>query len=170
MGYTAKAVANYFIGNYGTGRFGTRFGAGISPLRLQKLVYISHGWHLALRDKPLVDDEHAEAWQYGPVFPSLYYEFKDFGDKPITRKAQQIGPDLKFTTPEIPEQDEETAELLDRVWDVYRGYTAIQLSALTHAKDTPWYKARQQFPGVRNVAILNDSITAHYKEKIEAQG
>lgn len=167
MGYSAKAVANYFLANYGHHK--------ISPLRLQKLVYISHGWYLALRDRELVDDEYAEAWEFGPVFPSLYHEFKDFGAKPITRKAQDLVLskkrfDFETVVPEIIHDDHDTQGFLSEVWLVYEKYTPPQLSALTHAPGTPWKKTRDKDPGKRNAAIPNDLIKAHYKEKAEAQG
>lgn len=63
VGYSAKAVANYFLAQYGK--------HGLNPLKLQKLVYIAHGWNLAVRNQPLVDNELPEAWEYGPVFASL---------------------------------------------------------------------------------------------------
>lgn len=168
MGYTAKAVANYFLGTYGHFR--------ISPLRLQKLVYISHGWHLALCDGALlVDDEFVEAWEHGPVFPSLYHEFKDFGFKPITRKAEDIGladdgDDFEILTPAIPAFDERTRSLLDKVWEVYQKYSAGQLSSLTHAEGTPWHQIRSQNPGMRNVHIPNELIRKHYEEKVASSG
>ena len=93
MGYSAKAVANYFLAKYGK--------HGITPLKMQKLVYLSHGWYLAFYDEPLVDDEYAEAWRYGPVFDSLYHEFKHRGRLPITNPARDIDLDLKETTPKI---------------------------------------------------------------------
>ena len=52
-------------------------------MQVIKLVYIAHGWHLAIYDVPLVDD-YVQAWQYGPVIPPLYYAFKRFGSGPIT--------------------------------------------------------------------------------------
>ncbi len=163
MGYSAKAIANYFIVKYGK--------YGLSPLKLQKLVYIAHGWYLALSDgEPLIDDEYAEAWQYGPVFPSLYYEFKDFGPKRITRKAEDVtfsdDEDVEFFVPEIQGDDDRTRKLLDRVWDVYRKFTAGQLSSLTHADGTPWHQVRRESPGMRNVHIPNELIRTHYEEKM----
>lgn len=64
MGHSAKAIANFFIDRHKR--------HGISPLKLQKLIYMAHGWHLALLDKPLVEDEAPEAWKFGPVFASVY--------------------------------------------------------------------------------------------------
>ncbi len=163
MGYTAKAPANYFLGKY------NRF--GISPLKLQKLVYISHGWHMALSSGDLlVDDEFAEAWQFGPVFPSLYHEFKDFGSGSINRKAQDLrfmggGADFDIFIPEIPMSDERSINLLDRIWTVYGKFAATQLSFLTHAKGTPWHQVWSAHPGMRNMHIPNELIRKHYEEK-----
>ena len=164
MGYTAKAPANYFLQHY----------KGISPLKLQKLVYISHGWHLGFFDEPLVDDEYAEAWQYGPVFPSLYYEFKDFGADSIDRLAQDSSPpNFEKIVPQIRPIDVTTPDLLSKVWDGYGKFTAVQLSSLTHAAGTPWYDTWHRNPGWRNLHIDNDAIRAHYKnlaEKLRANG
>ena len=38
----------------------------LGPTKLNKLVYISHGWLLGKHQKPLVSEE-AEVWEYGPV-------------------------------------------------------------------------------------------------------
>lgn len=54
--YSAKEIANYFL------ELSAK--KDISPLKIQKLVYIAHGWHLALYGEPLVQDELAEAWEY----------------------------------------------------------------------------------------------------------
>lgn len=53
-------------------------GFSIAPMQHQKLVYFCHGRNLDIRSQPLVSD-HFEAWQYGPVHPSIYHEFKHFG-------------------------------------------------------------------------------------------
>jgi len=157
MGYSAKAPANYFIRKHGTSK--------ISPLKLQKLVYISHGWHLAIFDEELVDDEYVEAWRYGPVFPSLYYEFKRFGADPIPvdQKATEFSPDFESVVPVIRESDNRTPALLERVWDVYGTYTPSELSALTHAQGTPWHTIWNKNPGMRNMHIPNELIKDYYK-------
>ena len=167
-GYPAKAVANYFLEKYGNQR--------ISPLQIQKLVYIAHGWHLALHEgKPLVNDEFAEAWKYGPVFASLYYEFKHIGRKPIRELATDTDLDeagkLMTITPKIDEDDEETHKLLDRIWEAYSRYSALRLSAMCHQNDSPWDKTRKrcnsQSVSIRNAHIKNEEIEEHYLEKLQ---
>ena len=152
---TAKAIANYFLSTYGK--------RSISPLKMQKLVYIAHGWHLALYDKSLVDDEYAEAWEYGPVFASLYHEFKYRGNLPIIDPAT----DVDGTIPKIPETEVRIGKLLDRIWEVYGGYTGMQLSAMCHQPGSPWSKARERSGWRRNAHFDDNAIKKHYREKLE---
>lgn len=161
MGYSAKVIANHFLKTYGRQH-------GISPLKLQKLVYLAHGWHLALHDEALVTDEDAEAWQHGPVFPSLYHEFSEFGRGAITRLAEESVHDaatgvFRKTIPAIPKGATRVRSLLDRIWDVHGKYSPWQLSAMTHKPDSPWAKTRQQSGGKNNANITDATIKAHYK-------
>ena len=162
MGYTVKAPANYFLSKYKRRK--------ISPLKLQKLVYISHGWHMALYDDVLVDDEFVEAWRYGPVFPSLYHEFKEYGADPITREGTDLDSDFELVTPRIPASDARTTGFLDKIWEVYGGFTGSQLSAMTHAVRTPWYEIWNENPSMRNRHIPNDLIKKHYQDLAEQRG
>ena len=92
-------------------------------MKLQKLVYIAHGWHLGLFDGLLIS-ERVEAWRWGPVIESLYHEFKEFAKQPITRKAQDYSFDDFVITRQIPQihftggDSDRTKACLDRVWDV----------------------------------------------------
>ena len=158
-GYSAKHVANYFLKKYGS--------TGITPLKIQKLVYIAHGWHLAIHDEPLVDDEYVEAWQHGPVFPSLYYEFRHRGRLPIIRPATKIDENFDFVVPSIERDDRKTPKLLDRIWKVYGGRSGIDLSELCHQPNSSWDIARRKTPGRRNAHIDDEVIKQHYKRKLE---
>ena len=74
------AIANYFI------KKPFEDGTELTPMKLLKLVYAAHGWHLDLAGEPLIG-ERVEPWKYGPVVPSAYDEFKDYGDRNITKLA-----------------------------------------------------------------------------------
>ena len=168
MGYPVKAIANYFIGKYGKN--------GITPLKLQKLVYLAHGWHYAFKDDPLVDDEFAEAWEYGPVFPSLYHEFKHRGNRPIMDFATEIDyesvvdpdADIIVKTPQISDDDTFTQGLLDRIWEKYGPYTGVHLSDLTHRQGSPWQitRSRMENASIKNVNIENEEIKKYYKNRV----
>lgn len=166
MGYSAKASANYFL------QLAAKEGQKITPLKVQKLVYIAHGWYLALYDKPLVDDECAEAWEYGPVFPSIYHEFKDFGGDPIARLAMDIvydelSEDWETWKPHIPGNHKDTRAFLNHIWKLYKGFTGGQLSDLTHKEGTPWEKTRNEKGTIRNAHIENQDIEAYYKGRLK---
>lgn len=151
QGYSAAAVANWFIERaHSEGRL-------VDHLSLQKLVYIAHGWCLAIMKRPLIDDA-IEAWQYGPVVPSLYHELKVYGRGPVEPIVRVRG--LTLQAPTI--EDSETEDLLETVWRRYGDLRAAQLVALTHAPDTPW---RGAWDGARNKPIDNEAIKAHYVEK-----
>lgn len=166
MGYTAKAVANHFLD------FGLTRRTKISPLKIQKLVYISHGWHLALSDgEPLVADEYAEAWPYGPVFPSVYHEFKHYGSSAIRDYATDFelkGTKFKLVRPRVETDDANVIALLGRVWKVYGDFSSLQLSGMTHAPGTPWDIIWNKNKGMRNVHIPNDLIRRHYLKLMES--
>src|ERR1700680_3484243 len=70
MPFSAAAVANEFL------RLAHRDNKPITPLKMQKLVYFAHGWHLALTGRPLLS-EPIQAWEYGPVIPTIYKEFSE---------------------------------------------------------------------------------------------
>ena len=80
MPYDAIAIANWFLDRAFSG------GDSLTPMKLQKMVYIAHGWSLGLSDNSLIHDA-VEAWKWGPVIRSVYREFRDFGAETITTRA-----------------------------------------------------------------------------------
>jgi uncharacterized phage-associated protein len=125
MSHSAKAVANYFI------ETAKREWEQLSAMKIQKLVYFAHGWYLALYNEPLLD-EKIEAWRYGPVVPSLYHEFKFYGSGNIDYATDiDAGDGFRIITPKIP-NDRMLKAFLDRVWEVYGDFSAVQLSNMTH--------------------------------------
>lgn len=124
-GWSAKTIANYFL------ELAARDHLFIDPLKLQKLVYLAHGWSLLFLHRPLIRDR-IEAWRYGPVVPDLYEEFKKFGGSAITELAT---PPKGENTDTI---DAKTKSLLDSVWNRYRNLSPIQLSMLTHEPGMAW--------------------------------
>ena len=131
--YSGKAIANYILEK------GIAEGVPISPMKLIKLVYVAHGWCLALTDRPLIR-EVVEAWQYGPVIPEIYHAFKEYVDNPIVTKAY-ISKDEEVEASDIldPEDGYTVGELLDSVWEALKDFTALELSNITHQPNTPWY-------------------------------
>lgn len=158
MTYTPSHLANFMLDR------AEREDRGVSPMKLLKLVYIGYGWVLAVLDKKLFD-EPIYAWEHGPVVRSLYDEFKHFGPSPITELSMDLDLDsFEFVTPRIPKDDEETTFMLQRVWDVYKHFTAGALRNKTHEEGTPWRRVYRQ--GMQNTVIPDNLIKEHFTMKI----
>jgi uncharacterized phage-associated protein len=123
MAYEVKVVANDFLD------LARRDGEILDPMKIQKLVYLAHGWNLALHGDSLIK-QNVEAWPYGPVIRSLYDEFKKYRASPIAEKAS--APEGAETIGENPKR------LIEAVWSKYRPYSAIQLSMFTHEPGYAW--------------------------------
>jgi len=100
-------------------------------LEIQKLLYFCHGWSWALLGRPLVNEEF-QAWQFGPVLPSVYHKFKVFSSNPIPADHP-----IFTTIGQLPPHSQES-KLIERVLQVYGGYRGYDLVNLSHAADGPW--------------------------------
>lgn len=134
----------------------------LTPMALTKLVYLAHGWHLGLTGQPLTG-ERPQAWKYGPVYRSLYHALKPYGADDIPGFEH-----LDYT--EVPVGDGYVSQLIAEVWDRYSELSAIQLSSLTHQKDSPWYKTWHEHGGkvTKGTQIPDALIADHYRQKIES--
>jgi uncharacterized phage-associated protein len=145
MPYFAAQVANEFI------RRAKSEGIVVDPLKLQKLVYLAHGWHLAFLDAPLIK-EGVEAWRYGPVVPSLYRQFRHLGVSPITAEAP-------LPSSDIEQISQPSLDLINQVWQIYGRKSGLELSMLTHEPGYAWDIIRSARPDDWNSpSIPNDYI------------
>ena len=127
--HPSTAIANFFIEK------GIQENRQVDQMKVQKLVYFAHGWHLAITGKPLLN-ESIEAWSFGPVIPSLYHVLKHSGNQPIRTTIQTDG-----TTSD----DKELTLYLEQIWKLYTPFTGIQLSNMTHEEATPWSAIAREF-------------------------
>lgn len=109
-------------------------------MKLQKLVYMTHGWWLALNTGRIVS-ERPQVWRHGPVFPSLYHTLKVFGHSPIPN------PQSRAPTEEIDDigSGNLLPTYLDFVWERYGHLTSYALSDMTHRPGTPWQKLAMEY-------------------------
>ena len=110
-------------------------GFSVTPMQLQKLLYFCNGWNLELRNQPLISDNF-KAWQFGPVHPSVYHEFKKYGSGPIEGRSNN-----PFTNqPWEARLSDDEKSLIDEVVRIYGGLSGAQMSRLTHQEGTPWFQ------------------------------
>ena len=130
----------------------------LSPQKLQNLLYLSHGWHLAIYDEPLLTEEF-EAWKFGPMLNELYLKYKNIGNFLITIREKKIP------------MEEKTEKFLDFIWDRYKIFSDEEIHSLTHQNDSPWKhivnnpkkNADQVIPNI----LLKNFYKLKYKTTIE---
>ena len=166
MPFDPRAVANRLLD------LGRERQLIIDPMKVQKLIYYAHGWHLALTGRPLLD-RSVEAWQYGPVLPDVYRAFQDFGAQPITEPARYAAVDgnkLVLRRYKLPAHDPDADyadRILRRILEQYGNYSAIELSMMTHAQGTPWAQAWSENQGKRYIPISDEEIEAWFKSVLK---
>jgi uncharacterized phage-associated protein len=138
---------------------GDRDNIPIDPMKLQKLLYLAHGWHLAHLDASLIYQDF-QAWAYGPVIPDIYREFKAYGAAPINGHAPAVN-DSQTLSPA-------SESLCESVWQTYKGFTGVQLSALTHEPGYAWDAARRELSGWTwgSPSIPNETIRSEFLQRL----
>ena len=135
---------------------------GLSNMYLNKITYIAHAYHWGNLEKPLITNgEYAEAWQHGPVFPSIYALFNSFGKKPIPYNFFKEDYVLR-----LPEESQ-ILQFLNFIWDKCKDASVWDLVDAVHEKGSPWHIAWNELGGRWNKGtIIPDSLTEYYYTKI----
>lgn len=149
---SAVTVANELI------RIAHENGKSISNMKLQKLLYLAQGIHLALKDDTPLFGDAIEAWKYGPVIPSVYHKFKIYF-------AGEIPADHPFVT-EHDTLNDEQKKLVTRVVELYGGHSAISLSNFTHLEESPWHSVYNDATNL-SAEIPISSVSNYFKNLIE---
>lgn len=111
----------------------------VSPMKLQKLLYFTYQTYLK-RTGQLLFSERFEAWPYGPVLPSIYDEFKSFHGNPITKFAKNADGSVSVISGTASGAYGIVYSIAE-TWEKYKNKTGIELSGITHQKESAWYKA-----------------------------
>ncbi len=147
--YDAVVVANELIA------LAKQDSIPVTNMKLQKLVYIAHGYCLAIFDRPLISND-VHAFEFGPVIPTLYNRLKKNGSKPIEHTVQTDSQELV--------ENGLANVIVSKVWDAYKNLDALKLSAITHEANTPWEEVWQKN---RFGIISPDVIKKHYKQLLD---
>lgn len=162
--YPVEALANTLLAR------AEAKGISVDPLKLQKLMYLAHGYYVGKVGVPLIDEDF-EAWPYGPVVPTIYREFKRFGSRPIDsgERAEELsfadfGDEVEIDTPYLPDNDEIASQVVEYVFDTYGAKSGIYLSDLTHKISSPWDATRSLRSRQRNATIETHLIQDYFKK------
>lgn len=138
-------------------------GVSINHLKLQKLVFFTHAWLLALHGVPAVN-ERPEAWEYGPVFDGLFHRFKDRGGEAIREFIVFADATINAFRAPMPSHEDKTFwRVLDQVMGRYARFDDNQLSTLAHESGGPWEQARR----AKQAFIPDESIREHFRRKLQ---
>lgn len=153
--YSAKAFANMIL------NWADNLGVPVTPLKLQKMLFFVHADYLCRFGTPLINEEF-EAWNYGPVVPSVYTQFKEFSREPITKRAVTFNPITRTSAVQVVELDTLLEGQVRAIFDIYIGVDAGLLSGISHRPGGPWSRAFEQFEAHRNInrVISNELIAA----------
>ena len=133
----------------------------ISNLKLQKLLYYVYGVNLVINpDEEL--SEGPQAWAYGPVFPTVYRKFKQYGDETITMPAM-ISPYGANGSIEVSNISK-LWEIIEAVYQRFGALPEFELVRRTHQPGAPWDQYYQ--PGKQKVTIRKPTIKKYFKERV----
>jgi len=144
--YLVKDIANYFIYLSNKTNIDNDITEGITNLKLQKILYFAQAAYLTLNDQKLFS-ENIEAWQYGPVIPSVYRKYKKYGNQPIPNTNKKIS------------FDKDLCIFLDGIWELFGKYSAVELMNITH-KHKP---CKDAYSNKTNNIISHEVLRDYYK-------
>lgn len=99
----------------------------ISPLKLQKLLFLSYE-KKAIKDNYPLFDGTFEVWRHGPVMKDVYDYYKHYG-------SEIIDEDIIETT----DLSNQNMDLINEILSDYGDITAWGLVDITHRNDGIWH-------------------------------
>ncbi|AGL90610.1 Phage-Associated Protein [Strawberry lethal yellows phytoplasma (CPA) str. NZSb11] len=127
-----------------------------TKMKLNKMIYYAHAKHLVQTKKPLLK-EQIQAWIYGPVFPELCKQLKDFTYQPINPEVLAMGDITKINATQ--------KQILDFMIWLYGDASPNDLSSQTHMEH-PWIKSyyKDYDSGWSKKIIKNKDILEYFSE------
>lgn len=142
--YSAMDIARYII------FYCKKRGFSISNLKLQKLLYFVQAQFLVSLGMPAFKEE-IQAWDFGPVVPGVYQEFKIWGNSEIPKFVSEGAESRIYAS---------HCQLIDRILECCAPYSASALVNITHHQ-SPWVNAYEKYC---NNTITNESIKEYFEK------
>ena len=136
----------------------------LTNMKLQKILYYLQGFHLALFNEVLFEEE-IEAWKYGPVISKEYYTFKVYGNNSI------IVPETNHSFDYLSDKQKKFINKvyvffkkvkLDEDYGYFRQFSPVKMMELTH-EESPWLDTYG-----KSQVIDNEILKDEKKERKEA--
>lgn len=147
--YNALTVARYIVD------YCNQCKKGVSNLKLQKILYFVQAEFLvSTPNHTPCFMNRIEAWDFGPVIPDVYHQYKIYGSGDI---PSTFNDPLKDYYEKISRSDKDMIEeIVCQTFD----YTAFDLVQITH-NQAPWKNAYRR--GFNN-EITNKAILDYFRE------
>lgn len=137
----------------------------LSNLKLQKMLYFIQAFYLCKTDeKEPCFQEKIEAWDFGPVVPVAYHEYKQFGSANIPKVLFYIEyNDGNFWESKVVPYNDQVIADKDKTQimalvDNLAKYSTTTLVSITH-QQTPWKAA---YACGKNTEIDLESIRSYF--------
>ena len=131
-------IANEFI------QLARADGRAFDQMQLQDIVYVAHGWCLAITGEPLTGDR-PEAMEHGPEYRRLANALAPYGLDPVileiahldrTADHSTMDATISATIELLPDE----REIVARIYSNYGRLRRSQLATLTRAEGSPWHE------------------------------
>lgn len=109
-------------------------------MKLQKLMYFFFREYAKKSNEKLFSEQF-ETWKYGPVLPSIYYEFQGYGKNKIEKFARDAQGHVKILA---FDNNQFLKTSFYEIWGRYKYYSGPELSLITHRPNTAWSKAKEK--------------------------
>ena len=157
--YRVLDVSRYVI------NYSNRQDYGVSNLKLQKLLYFIQAYFLmnSKNNEPCFR-ERIEAWDFGPVVPVAYREYKQYGSTDIPSIDSYINFDaddpwgssmIEYNESCISDEDK---KLIEAVVIKLSDFSATDLVKITH-NQAPWKDVYVQY---QNNEITTDAMKDYF--------
>lgn len=137
----------------------------ISNLKLQKILYFIQAYYLSKTEskEPCFKDV-IEAWDFGPVIPVVYHEYKRFGSTNIPKINTYIEFDINdFWKSKVVEYDDRIIadgdkKIICKLVDNFSQISTTRLVQITH-NQSPWIDA---YSKGRTTVISTEAIRSYF--------
>lgn len=167
----AMIVADYIVANSIAGEYHRK----VNNLELQKYLYFLNARFLVETGEPLFQDD-IEKWKFGPVIPTVYHEYKNFGAASINavsnHETLQIV-DGKVVFVEKPSNfnclKSEVKRIINETVNSLSMIDRFDLVEKTHTH-TEWKKDELRIMnGERHLKYSNDGIKEYFSNNVNAR-